>query len=187
MRTVVGVTGASGAPYAVRLLETLDGEIDLIVSRDAEEVVRLETGREPAALEKLATRAFRNEDLTAPPASGSYPFDAMVIVPCSGTTLAKMAAGIADNLITRSAAVALKEKRTLILVPRETPLSPIAIGNLLKLANSGATILPAMPGFYHRPKTVEGVVDFITGRILDQLRQRHELVERWKGWPKDHG
>ena len=185
MRTVVGVTGASGAPYAVRLLETLDGEIDLILSRDAEDVVRLETGRGPADLEKLATRSFRNDDLTSAPASGSYPFDAMVIVPCSGTTIAKIAAGIADNLITRAAAVALKERRRLILVPRETPLSTIAIENLLKLANSGATVLPAMPGFYHRPKRVEDLVDFVVGRILDQIGQKHELVERWKGWPKD--
>jgi flavin prenyltransferase len=187
MRTIVGVTGASGAPYAVRLLETLAGEIDLVISRDAEDVVRLETGREPAALEKLATRTFRNDDLTAPPASGSYPFDAVVIVPCSGTTLAKIAAGIADKLINRAAAVALKERRNLILVPRETPLSPIALGNLATLANAGATVLPAMPGFYHRPRTVQDLVDFVVGRILDQLGQKHELVERWKGWPKEKG
>jgi 4-hydroxy-3-polyprenylbenzoate decarboxylase len=185
MRTVVGVTGASGAPYAYRLLETLEGEIDLILSRDAEEVIRLETGREPADLAKLATRTFRNEDMAAPPASGSYPFDAMVIVPCSGTTLAKVAAGIADNLITRAAAVALKERRTLILVPRDTPLSPIMLENLVKLANAGATILPAMPGFYHRPKTVQQLVDFVVARILDHLGQKQDLVEPWKGLPAE--
>ena len=185
MRTVVGVTGASGAPYAYRLLETLDGEIDLILSRDAEDVIRLETGREPVEFEKLATRAFRNDNLAAPPASGSYPFDAMVIVPASGTTLAKVAAGIADNLITRAASVALKERRRLIVVPRETPLSPIALENLTKLANAGATVLPAMPGFYQRPKSVQQIVDFVVGRILDQLGQKHDLVERWKGWPED--
>ena len=187
MRTVVGVTGASGAPYAYRLLETLEGEIDLILSRDAEEVVRLETGREPGDLAKLATRAFRNEDMAAPPASGTYPFDAMVIVPCSGTTLAKIAAGIADNLITRAAAVALKERRSLILVPRDTPLSPIALENLLKLANAGATVLPAMPGFYHRPKTVQQLVDFVVARILDHLGQKQELVEPWTGMPAKKG
>src|SRR2546428_6508116 len=104
MRPVVGVPGASGAPYAYRLLETLEGEIDLILSRDAEEVVRLETGREPEELRKLATRTFWNEDLAAPPASGSYPFDAMVIVPCSGTTLAKIAAGVAGNLMSTATA-----------------------------------------------------------------------------------
>src|SRR2546428_6966177 len=111
MRTVVGVTGASGAPYAYRLLETLEGEIDLILSRDAEEVVRLETGREPEELRKLATRTFWNEDLAAPPASGSYPFDAMVIVPCSGTTLAKIAAGLPGNLITPAPAGARTRRR----------------------------------------------------------------------------
>jgi len=183
MRTVVGVTGASGAPYAYRLLETLEGEIDLILSKDAEEVVRLETGREPGDLAKLATRTFRNEDMAAPPASGSYSFNAMVIVPCSGTTLAKVAAGISDNLITRAAAVALKERRTLILVPRDTPLSPIALENLLKLANAGAIILPAMPGFYHRPKTIQQLVDFVVARILDHLGQKQDLVEPWKGMP----
>ena len=187
MRTVVGVTGASGAPYAYRLLETLEGEIDLILSRDAEEVVRLETGREPEELRKLATRTFWNEDLAAPPASGSYPFDAMVIVPCSGTTLAKIAAGIADNLITRAAAVALKERRTLILVPRDTPLGSIALENLLKLAKAGATVLPAMPGFYHRPKTIQQLVDFVVARILDQLGQKQDLVPEWKGMPAGKG
>lgn len=183
MRTVVGVTGASGSAYAVTLLENLEGEIDLIVSRDAEAVVRMETGREPKALEALATRTFRNEDVGAPPASGSTPFDAMVIVPCSGTTVAKIAAGIADNLITRAAAVALKEGRTLVLVPRETPLSPIMLENLAKLARAGATVLPAMPGFYNRPESVQDLVDFVVGRILDHLGQKHDLVPPWQGAP----
>jgi len=183
MRTVVGVTGASGSAYAVTLLENLEGEIDLIVSRDAEDVIRMETGREPKALEGLATRTFRNDDLAAPPASGSTPFDAMVIVPCSGTTIAKVAAGIADNLITRAAAVALKEGRTLVLVPRETPLSPIMLENLTRLARAGATVLPAMPGFYNRPKSVQDLVDFVVGRILDHLGQAHSLVPPWQGAP----
>jgi 4-hydroxy-3-polyprenylbenzoate decarboxylase len=181
MRTVVGVTGASGAAYAYTLLENLEGEIDLVLSRDAEDVIRAETDREPKDFAALATRTFRNEDLAAPPASGSYPFDAMVIVPCSGTTVAKIAAGIADNLITRAAAVALKEKRTLVLVPRETPLSPILLENLSRLARAGATILPAMPGFYHRPRSVQDLVDFVVGRILDHLHQKQSLVPPWEG------
>ena len=184
MRTVVGVTGASGAAYAHRLLETLDGEIDLIVSRDAEEVIRLELDLGAKDLAKLATRVFPNDDLSAAPASGSYPFDAMVIVPCSGTTVAKLAAGIADNLITRAAAVALKERRPLILVPRETPLASIMLENLLTLSRAGATVLPAMPGFYHRPRSVQDLVDFVVGRILDHLGQKKNLVPRWKGGPK---
>jgi len=181
MRVVVGVTGASGAPYAYALLRNLRAEVELVVSRDAEAVIRAETDRGPADLAALAARTYANEDLAAPPASGSHPFDAMVIVPCSGTTVAKIAAGIADNLITRAAAVALKERRTLILVPRETPLSPILLENLAKLARAGATVLPAMPGFYHRPRNVQDLVDFVVARILDQLGQPHDLVPRWEG------
>ena len=165
----------------------MDGEIDLILSRDSEDVIRLETDVGPKEFLKLATRSFANDDLTAPPASGSYPFDAMVIVPCSGTTVAKIAAGIADNLITRAAAVALKERRQLILVPRETPLTPIMLENLLKLSHAGASILPAMPGFYHRPKDVGQLVDFVVARILDQLGQKTELIDRWKGMPEKGG
>ena len=181
MRTVVGVTGASGAAYAYTLLRNLKGETDLILSRDAEEVIRAETDREPKDFAALATRTHRNDDLAAPPASGSAAFDAMVIVPCSGTTIAKIAAGIADNLITRAAAVALKERRPLVLVPRETPLSPIMLENLARLSRAGATILPAMPGFYNRPKAVQELVDFVVGRILDQLGQPHSLVPPWQG------
>ena len=183
MRTVVGVTGASGASYAYTLLKNLEGETDLVLSRDAEDVIRAEMDREPEDFAALATRTHRNDDLGAPPASGSTPFDAMVIVPCSGTTIAKIAAGIGDNLITRAAAVALKERRPLILVLRETPLSPIMLENLAKLSRAGATILPAMPGFYNRPKTVQELVDFVVGRILDQLGQPHSLVPPWRGMP----
>ena len=184
MRTVVGITGASGAAYAYTLLENLRGDVDLIISRDAEDVIRSEMDREPKDFQALAARTFRNDDLAAPPASGSYPFDAMVIVPCSGTTIAKIAAGIADNLIPRAAAVALKEGRTLVLVPRETPLSPIMLENLAKLARAGATILPAMPGFYHRPTSVQQLVDFVVARILDRLGRDQRLVPPWKGAPE---
>ena len=113
--------------------------------------------------------------------SGTHPFEALVVVPCSGTTLAKIASGIADNLVTRAAAVALKERRTLILVPRETPLSPIALEAMLKLANLGVVILPAMPGFYGRPETVDDLVDFVVARILDHLGVPHALGPRWTG------
>jgi len=181
MRTVVGVTGGSGVRYAHTLLANLKGDIELILSRDAEEVIRAETDFDPKDFAAFASRVYPNDDLSAPVASGSYKFDAMVIVPCSGTTYAKIAAGIADNLITRAAAVAIKERRTLILVPREAPLSSIMLDNLAKLAHAGVTVLPAMPGFYHNPKEVQQLVDFVVGRILDHLDQEHALYRPWEG------
>lgn len=180
-RFVVGVTGASGIAYARRLIEALGDRTDVIVSKDAEEVLRLETDLTRDAFVAGARIVYRGDDLAAPVASGTHPFEALVVVPCSGTTLAKIAAGIADNLVTRAAAVALKERRTLILVPRETPLSPIALEAMLRLANLGVVILPAMPGFYGRPETVDDLVDFVVARILDQLGVPHTLGPRWEG------
>ena len=182
---LVAVSGASGAAYARRLLEVLGDRADVIVSRDAEAVIKFETGLTPDEFTQGARRVYRGDNLAAPPASGSHRFSALVIVPCSGTTIAKIAGGVADNLVTRAAAVALKEKRTLVLVPRETPLSAIALENLLKLAHAGATILPASPGFYGRPKTVEDLVDFVVARILDHLGIEHDLGPRWSGPPED--
>lgn len=181
MRTIVAVTGGSGVVYAHTLLVNLKGDIDLILSRDAEDVIRAETTLDPKDFSAYASRVYRNDDLSAPPASGSYRFDAMVVVPCTGTTYAKIATGIADNLITRAAAVAMKERRTLILVPRETPLSAIMLDNLARLARDGVTILPAMPGFYHKPKEIQELVEFVVGRILDHLGQEHALTRRWGG------
>ena len=182
-RFVVGVTGASGAAYARRLIEVLGDRADVVVSRDAEPVLAFETGLSREDFVVGARAAYRGDDLSAPIASGSHPFEAFVIVPCSGTTLAKIATGLADNLVTRAAAVALKERRKLILVPRETPLSPIALEQLLKLANLGVVVLPAMPGFYGRPETIEDLVDFVVGRILDHLGVTHRLGPRWEGPP----
>jgi 4-hydroxy-3-polyprenylbenzoate decarboxylase len=124
-------------------------------------------------------RVFGREDWFAPVASGSNPPDAMVVCPCTVGTLAAIAAGLSDTLIERAADVMLKEGRKLILVPRETPFSALHLENMLKLARSGAVILPANPGFYHRPKGVEDLVDFIVARILDQLGVQHELMRRW--------
>jgi len=180
-RFLVAVTGASGAVYARRLIEVLGRRAEVILSRDAEDVLRLETVLTPAEFAAEAAATFSDRDLAAAPASGSHPFDAMVVVPCSGTTLAKIATGIADNLVTRAAAVALKEKRTLILVPRETPLSSIALENMLKLSNLGVVILPAMPGFYGKPETIQDLVDFVVARILDHLRVPHTLGRPWTG------
>ena len=182
---VVAVTGASGAVYARRLLEVLGGRAEVILSRDAEAVIRFETGLTPKEFTRGVRIVYHGDDLAAAPASGSHPFSALVVVPCSGTTVAKIAAGIADNLVTRAAAVALKERRTLVLVPRETPLSAVALENLLKLARLGVVILPAAPGFYGRPKEVEDLVDFVVARILDHLGIEHDLGPRWTGPPEE--
>lgn len=185
MRTIVAVTGASGVVYAHTLLRHLRGDVDLIISQDAEPVIREELGIDPDSFRKLAGTSYAADELGAPPASGSHRFDAMVIVPCSGTTLAKIAHGIADNLVTRAAAVCLKERRKLVVVPRETPLSTVALENLLKIAQAGAVVLPAMPGFYHRPQGVQDLVDFVVARILDQLGVEHTIAARWTGFARE--
>ncbi len=178
-RIIVGMTGASGAPYAHRLLEVYPGEVHLIISDEARKVIEAETDLSPKGFEALATRSFAPDDYGAPAASGSARFQGMVIVPCSMNTLAKIALGISDNLITRAAAVSLKERRRLILVPRETPLGEAPLENMLKLTRMGAIILPAMPGFYHRPRSVDELVDFVVARILDHLDVEHHLTRRW--------
>ncbi len=184
MRIVVGVTGASGAIYAYRLLEELRKrreESILVVSSAAKKVIRFELKVEVEKFYELATQVFENNDLAAPIASGSYQVDAVVIVPCSMATLAAIAAGQADTLIRRAADCALSEGRPLILVPRETPLNLIHIKNMMLVKTAGAVILPAMPAFYHSPKTVNDLVDFIVGKILDALRLPHNLYKRWEG------
>ena len=189
-------TGASGLTYGVRLLECLLGagsrvfllysqvaqvvarqELDLALParpRDAEAFFNERFGVAPGQL-----RAFGREEWFAPVASGSNPADAMVICPCTMGSLAAIAAGLSDNLIERAADVMLKERRPLILVPRETPLSAIHLENMLKLVRAGAVILPANPGFYHRPDSVAGVVDFVVARLLDHLGIAHQLMPRW--------
>lgn len=184
MRIVVAITGASGAIYGKRLLEVLrekDVEVYLIISNAGRLVVKEELRLAPEDLERLAVRAYDPEDLMAPLTSGSFKTEGMVVIPASMKTVASIASGYSDNLITRAADVALKEGRTLILVPRETPLSPVHLENLLKLSRMGVVILPAMPAFYHRPRRVEDLVDFIVGRILDQLGLDHDLYKRWGG------
>ncbi len=182
---VVAVTGASGAAYARRLIEVLGNRAEVILSRDAEAVIKFETGLGPKEFTAGVRTVFRGDDLAAAPASGSHTFAALVVVPCSGTTAAKIAAGIADNLVTRAAAVALKEGRPLILVPRETPLSAIALESLLKLARLGVTVMPPNPGFYGRPTEVEDLIDFVVARILDHLGIEHDLGPRWTGPPEE--
>jgi 4-hydroxy-3-polyprenylbenzoate decarboxylase len=183
-RILVGVTGASGVEYARRLVDVLGGRADVILTKDAVAVIEVEMGMSAKEFGSRAHATYRDDDLAAPPASGSHPFRSLVVVPCSGTTLAKIASGIADNLVTRAAAVALKEHRSLILVPRETPVSAIALENALKLARLGVIILPASPGFYGKPKRIEDLVDFIVARILDQLGIPHGIGIRWSGPPE---
>lgn len=189
-------TGASGLAYGVRLLECLLGagnRVYLLYSQVAQVVARQELDlslparpRDAEAFfnERFGTaagqlRAFGREEWFAPVASGSNPADAMVICPCTMGSLAAIATGLSDNLIERAADVMLKERRPLILVPRETPLSAIHLENMLKLARAGAVILPANPGFYHHPDSVASVVDFVVARILDHLGIAHELMPRW--------
>ncbi|MGD0056493.1 MAG: UbiX family flavin prenyltransferase [Methanomassiliicoccales archaeon] len=179
MKTVVAITGCSGVVYGARLIEVLRGEKALIVSETGKQILEQETGLSVAKLGKSVDEIYEDRDLFAPISSGSQLFDAMVIVPCSHSTLAKIASGIADRLITRVAAVALKEGRKLILVPRETPLSAIMLENELKLSRLGVTILPASPAFYHSPKEMGDLVDFVVGKVLDQLGQHHRLYRRW--------
>lgn len=184
MRLIVAVTGASGAIYAKRLLEVLQAkniETHLTVSRAAEKVVahELETGK--SELEKLATCAYSVDDLGAPILSGSFKTDGMIIIPCSMKTLAGISHGYSDNLVLRAADVALKEKRKLVLVVRETPLSTIHLRNMLDLAKQGVIILPAMPAYYHKPKTIDALADYIVGKALDVLEIEHDLFRRWTG------
>lgn len=189
-------TGASGLPYGMRLLECLldrGQRVHLIYSQAAQIVAKQEMNfvlpsrpqdAEQTLIERLGKsrgelRVFGIQDWFAPMASGSNPGDAMVICPCTMGTLGKIAAGISDDLIARAADVMIKEKRTLILAPREMPFSSIHLENMLKLAQAGVTIMPPNPGFYYQPQTIEELVDFVVARILDHLGIEHTLIKKW--------
>jgi len=180
-RVVVGLTGASGMPYALDLLESLQGlaEVHLVLSQGAKRVLWEEMGLSPKDLYPLASRVYKDGDLGAPIASGSFRTQGMVVVPCSATTLSKIALGLADTLLTRAAYVHLKERRPLILVPREAPLPLPTLRAMVQATEAGALILPASPGFYHRPKEIRDLLGFITQRILDQLGLSAERAPRW--------
>jgi len=180
-RIVVGLSGASGVAIGLRLLEVLSAEKHLIVSEEAWKLIEIETGLTDEEVEANADFVYDNTDFSSSLASGSFQYDAMVIAPCSMSTLSKINAGISDNLMTRAAAVCLKERRKLILVPRETPLSTIHLRNMANLSEMGVIILPASPAFYPRPEKMEDVVDFLVGRILDVLGIENDLYERWPG------
>jgi 4-hydroxy-3-polyprenylbenzoate decarboxylase len=192
----LALTGASGMAYALRLLECLlaaDCRVHLLASQvahiTAKQELDLSLPARPQELQASLEARYRpppgrlavfgREEWFAPVASGSNPPDAMVVCPCTMGTLAAIAAGLSDNLIERAADVAIKEGRKLVLVPRETPFSAIHLENMLKLARLGVVILPANPGFYHHPQTVQDLVDFVVARILDQLAVPHQLMPRW--------
>jgi polyprenyl P-hydroxybenzoate/phenylacrylic acid decarboxylase-like protein len=190
MRVVLGITGASGVIYGIKTLEALserNAEVHLILSDVAEKIIAHETPYKIPYLKKLASKSYDNSDLFGAPASGSVLFDGMVIAPCSMKTLASVSSGYTDNLISRAADVCLKEKRKLILVPRETPLSIVHIKNMLSAAEAGAMILPAMPAFYHKPDSVEEFVNYIVCRILDALEIENKICRRWTDVPHKRG
>ena len=192
---VVGITGASGSIYGLRLVEELLREkkqVSLLLTNAGRQVIWFETGLQLAeAPEDCLTqlrqhfsadeqlRHYGLNDFFAPVASGSSAPDAVVICPCSMGTVGRIAAGLSDNLLERAADVALKERQQLLLVPRETPFNQLHLENLLRLSKAGAQILPAMPAFYHKPQSVEELVDFVVGKVLDSLEVEHQLFQRW--------
>lgn len=197
MHIVSAITGASGAIYGLRLCEVLlaaGHSIDLLITRAGFAVLRTETGldwegsveevsgrmRDHFRASAMQLRHYSREDLLAPIASGSASPDAMIICPCSMGTLARIASGNSGNLPERCADVMLKERRMLVLVPRETPLSEIHLDNMLKLTRMGVRVVPAMPAFYHKPQSVSEMVDFVVGKVLDTIGVGHRLYKPWK-------
>ena len=180
---VLVISGASGAIYGVRLAEILGSDARIVVTESG----RLTMSHECEGLtpEKLAEKTCaileNNDDIAAKSASGSAAIDAVVICPCSGTTLGKLAAGIGDNLATRSAIVAMKERRNLIIVPREAPYATVHLENMAKLSGWGVTVIPASPGFYNLPQSMDDLIDFIVARVLDHLGRDNDLTKRWTG------
>ena len=183
-RIVVGITGATGSIFGVRLLEVMREvkiETHLVMSKWGARTALHETGRSQEAINALASHAYNPNDQGAAISSGSFLTEGMVIAPCSMRTLGAIATGQGEHLVHRAADVILKERRKLVLVVRESPLHEIHLENMLKLSRMGVTILPPMPGFYNHPKSVEQLVDHIVMRILDQFGIKTELSERWDG------
>jgi flavin prenyltransferase len=183
LKIVVGITGSSGVIYGIKLLYFLNKfeiETHVVLSKWAEKNIEIETDENIAKIKKLATFEYKENDMAASISSGSFKTDGMIIIPCSMKTLASISNGYDDNLISRAASVTIKENRKLVIVPRETPLSQIHLSNMLKLAKIGVIILPAMPGFYHRPKTVNELILHIVGKALDQFDINNEVFKRWQ-------
>ena len=181
---MVGITGASGVIYGIRLLEVLKKlkiESHLVMTPAAKITIAAETDYTVQAVERLASKVYRYNDIAATISSGSFKTDGMIVIPCSMHAVGALASGVADNLLLRAAEVTMKERRILVLVPRETPLSLIHLENMERLARAGVCILPAMPGFYERPKSVSQIVDHLVGKVLDILAIENDLFARWNG------
>jgi len=182
MKILVSIGGASGIIYGISLLEKLAktrNDVHLIITEGAKKIMEYETNRSVMGVKKLADFFYENDNLFAGPASGSFQIDAMIVVPCSMKTLSAIANGYGETLTSRSATCCLKEGKKVILVLRETPLDLAALKNMLSAKQNGAVILPAMPGFYHKPQKIEEIIDFIVGKILDQLEISHSLYKKW--------
>lgn len=182
MRIIVGISGASGAIYGIRLLEELKArgiETHLIISRWGEVTIDKETNYTVEQVKALASKVYDEDNLAAAVSSGSFKNDGMVIAPCSMKTLSGIANGYAEDLLIRAADVALKERRRLILLVRETPLNPVHLENMLKLSRLDVTIMPPVPAFYSLPRTIDDMVNHTVGRVLDQLGVENQLFTRW--------
>ncbi len=184
LKIIVGITGASGTIYGVRLLEALRDagvETHLILTSGAETVAKHEIDLDPRSIRDLASVVYDPGDLAAAPASGSFQHDGMVVAPCSVKTLSAVANSFADNLLVRAADVTLKERRRLVLLVRETPLHSGHLDLMARVSNLGGIIMPPVPAFYHRPESIDDIVNHTVGRTLDQLGVKHALLKRWGG------
>ncbi len=183
MKLVIGLSGASGVIYGVKLLEYLSGlkniETHLVITKSADKIIKFELNMDKREVEEMADFSYSEDEDDAPINSGSFKTDGMIVVPCSMKTLSCIAHGISTNLLLRAADVTLKEKRKLILVPRETPLSYIHVTSMEQAIKAGSIILPAMPSFYHHPKKIDDLTDFMVGKILDLMGIENSLYKRW--------
>ncbi len=183
-RVIIGITGASGVIYGIEILKELskkDLETHLIISESGKKNISFETDYSVAEVESMADKVYDNEDLAAPPASGSFLTNGMIVAPCTIKTLSGIANSYSDNLIVRTADVSLKEKRKLVLLVRETPLHKGHLNLMSTAADMGAHILPPVPSFYHHPKTIEDIIRQTIGKVFDYLEIEHDLFERWGG------
>lgn len=186
-RLIIGISGASGPHYGVRLLEVLrehaDLELHLIITRGAAATIRFELERDPATVASLADHVYDDSDLASSLASGTFVTDGMVIAPCSMRTLSAVANSMNDTLTTRAADVCLKERRRVVLVPRETPLHSGHLRLMLQVTETGAVVLPPVPAFYHRPTSIDDLIDHTVTKVLDLFGIHLDLTERWSGIP----
>src|ERR671936_2868636 len=182
MRLIVAITGGSGVIYGIKMLEVLRSlkmETHLVISEWGQKNIKIETDKTVDYIKFLATKWYDNDNMAAAISSGSFRTEGMTIVPCSMKTVSSIANGYEDNLISRSAGVCIKESRKLVIVPRETPLSKVHLNNMIKLIENGVALLPAMPGFYHKPKSIDDLIMHIVGKILDQFGIEHDVFRRW--------